>query len=53
MERIFWVACPQCSGEFFADYEELRFADVDLICPFCEASFPIEESPEIDDRPAR
>ena len=53
MERIFWVVCPGCGERFFADYKELRHAGVALRCPFCRTEFQVEESPEIDDRPAR
>ncbi|MBI2305459.1 MAG: hypothetical protein HYU86_12035 [Chloroflexi bacterium] len=49
MERIFYVRCPSCQGRFCCSYE-LRFATVELVCPFCKGSFPVTESPEIDDR---
>ena len=52
MESIFWVTCPHSLRWFYVDYE-LRHSDVALICPFCQASFCVAESPEIDDRVAR
>ncbi len=50
MERIFWVTCPECEKKFYADYT-LRQLEVALLCPFCERSFKVEESTEIDERP--
>jgi uncharacterized protein YbaR (Trm112 family) len=49
MDRIFWVECPACRGRFYCDYE-MRHAGIDLICPYCGKSFPVESSPWIDDR---
>lgn len=49
MERIFWVKCPKCSQRFYADYG-LRFENVELVCPWCQAAFLVAHSPEIDDR---
>ncbi len=49
MDRIFWVECPDCSGKFFCDYE-MRYAGIDLHCPFCGDQFQVEQSPWIDDR---
>ena len=49
MDRIFWVRCPSCGRRFFCDYE-LRNAEVNLECPYCQGAFLPEESPEIDER---
>ena len=49
MNRIFWIECPNCQGKFFCDYE-LRFASLDLQCPFCEHKFQVGDSSWIDER---
>ena len=49
MERIFWVTCPGCSGQFYCDYA-LRFDVARLICPSCQRQFLPSESPRVDDR---
>ncbi len=49
MDRIFWVECPECHGRYYCDYE-LRHAGLELICPYCQRAFKVEESPYIDDR---
>ncbi|MBI2368753.1 MAG: hypothetical protein HYV08_00615 [Deltaproteobacteria bacterium] len=45
MTEIFWVRCPKCKGRFYCD-TELRYAGVDLICPFCQTSFDVEKGLE-------
>jgi len=47
MARIFWVTCPQCRGEFFCHWEDLRGKKIALLCPYCEHRFLDEESPKI------
>ena len=49
-ERVFWVACPKCSGEFYANYRELRHSGVKLECPFCEVKFLPAEAKSLDER---
>jgi uncharacterized protein YbaR (Trm112 family) len=42
MERIFWICCPKCDGQFYCDYQ-LRFKNIKLICPMCEDEFNVSE----------
>ncbi len=46
MAQIFTVTCPVCRGSFPV-HPELWQAGYDLLCPFCGAMFPQEESPLI------
>ena len=45
--KIFWVTCPQCKGEFYCHYQELRHKNIKLLCPYCSHQFVDEESPKI------
>ena len=47
MTKIFWVTCPQCKGEFYCHYQELRHKKIKLLCPYCNHQFLDEESPKI------
>ena len=47
MTKIFWVTCPQCKGEFYCHYQELRHKQIKLLCPYCSHQFLDEESPKI------
>jgi hypothetical protein len=47
MTKIFWVTCPQCQGEFYCHYQELRHKKIKLLCPYCSHQFLDEESPKI------
>jgi DNA-directed RNA polymerase subunit RPC12/RpoP len=47
MTKIFWVTCPQCKGEFYCHYQELRHKKIKLLCPYCSHQFLDEESPRI------
>ncbi len=49
MARIFWVTCPDCKGRFYCHYEELRHKEIELLRPYCNRSFPQEESPLIEE----
>jgi hypothetical protein len=44
MAQIFYVTCPACRQRFPC-HPELWDAGYDLLCPFCQASFPQEASP--------
>ena len=44
MTKIFWVTCPQCNGEFYCHYQELRHKKIKLLCPYCSHQFLDEES---------
>jgi hypothetical protein len=44
--QIFYVHCPACNGKFPC-HPELWQVAYDLLCPFCQHSFPQEESPLI------
>lgn len=46
MAQIFWVHCPACK-ERFPVHTELWQSAYDLLCPFCQTSFPQSESPSI------
>lgn len=46
MAQIFTVMCPVCRGAFPC-HPELWQAGFDLLCPFCGAMFPQEDSPQI------
>jgi DNA-directed RNA polymerase subunit RPC12/RpoP len=45
--KIFWVTCPQCKGEFYCHYQELRRKKIKLLCPYCSHQFLDEESSKI------
>ena len=47
MTKIFWVTCPQCKGEFYCHYQELRHKNIKLLCPYCSHQFLDEESAKI------
>ncbi len=46
MAQIFYVTCPSCDGKFPC-HPELWQVDYELLCPFCQQSFPQERSPLI------
>ena len=46
MTKIFWVTCPQCKGEFYCHWQELRHKKIKLLCPYCSHQFLDEESPK-------
>ncbi len=46
MASIFTIECPSC-GKSFPCHTELWQAGYDLLCPFCQATFPQEQSPRI------
>lgn len=54
MERVgnlkeVWVTCPGCKHYFNAEklfWDEARFADLKLHCPFCALDFAKEQSPK-------
>ena len=46
MTKIFWVTCPQCKGEFYCHWQELRHKKIKLLCPYCSHQFLDEESSE-------
>ena len=43
---IFYLACPKCSKEYYADVSLLSL-DVELHCPFCGSYFRREEAKEV------
>ena len=47
MTKIFWVTCPQCKGEFYCHWQELRHKKIKLLCPYCSHQFLDEESSKI------
>lgn len=49
MPRIFWATCPQCEQPFLVSWE-LRHAEVELICPFCDKHFLPDDAKELDER---
>ncbi|MCW2500606.1 MAG: hypothetical protein JWN87_2282 [Frankiales bacterium] len=48
MDRLFNVTCT-CGKSFPVDYG-IRFADVDLECPYCRTKFRVEQAVRIDER---
>jgi hypothetical protein len=44
--QIFNVTCPACGGTFPV-HPELWDVQYDLLCPFCQRTFPQEASPLI------
>ena len=44
MAQIFYVHCPVCLGKFPC-HPELWEVEYDLLCPFCQHSFPQSASP--------
>ena len=46
MAQIFYVTCPRCRGRFPC-HPELWQVEYDLLCPFCQHTFPQETSPLI------
>lgn len=44
MAAHFMVRCPSCGGDFPC-HTELWNAGYDLLCPFCQATFPQDRSP--------
>ena len=43
---IFYLTCPKCSKEYYADVSLLSL-DVELHCPFCGSYFRREDAQEI------
>ncbi|HWP35504.1 MAG TPA: hypothetical protein VNM66_07900 [Thermodesulfobacteriota bacterium] len=50
MERIFWVACPECGERWYADWVLRRHPTLKLICPRCHREFRADEAPWLDER---
>lgn len=46
MAQIFYVTCPACGGRFPC-HPELWQVEYELLCPFCQHTFPQEASPLI------
>lgn len=49
MNRVFWVTCPECDGQFVADWE-LRYSAHQLICPYCRHRFVADQAKALDER---
>lgn len=49
--RLFWSTCPQCVKAFVVAWE-LRYAQRQLICPYCGHRYLPEQSAAIDERHA-
>ena len=47
MTKIFWATCPQCKGEFYCHWQELRHKKIKLLYPYCNQQFLDDESPKI------
>jgi len=45
--KIYWATCPQCKGEFYCHWQELRHKKIKLLCPYCNQQFLDDESPKI------
>lgn len=44
--NIFYITCPKCSREYYADVSLLSL-DVELHCPFCGSYFKPDEAEKI------
>jgi hypothetical protein len=47
---IFYLTCPECSGEYYADTSLLSL-DVTFHCPFCGAYFKKKKQDAVDSDP--
>jgi predicted Zn finger-like uncharacterized protein len=43
MVKHFDPACPRCNLRFHVHHEDLRYANVKLLCPYCGHQFLVEE----------
>ncbi len=43
MVKHFDPTCPQCHKSFHVHHEDLRHANVQLLCPYCGKQFFVEE----------
>ncbi len=47
MVKHFDPACPKCSRRFHVHHEDLRYADLQLLCPYCGERFLVGQSASI------
>ena len=47
MVKHFDPSCPNCDKRFHVHHEDLRQANVKLLCPYCGTEFFIEESESV------
>ena len=43
MVKHFDPACPKCKKKFHVHHEELRYAGIKLLCPYCQNEFFVDE----------
>ena len=43
MVKHFDPSCPKCKKKFHVHHEELRYAGIKLLCPYCQNEFFVDE----------
>ena len=43
MVKHFDPSCPQCNKKFHVHHEDLRYAGIKLLCPYCQNEFFVDE----------
>jgi predicted Zn finger-like uncharacterized protein len=43
MVKHFDPSCPKCDKKFHVHHEDLRYAGVKLLCPYCQNEFFVDE----------
>ena len=43
MVKHFDPSCPKCNKKFHVHHEDLRYAGVKLLCPYCQHEFFVDE----------
>ncbi|WP_102348985.1 hypothetical protein [Bacillus sp. Marseille-P3661] len=48
-DKILWVNCTSCSGNFYCEHD-LLYMDIELICPFCKNEFLARDGVRKEDK---
>jgi predicted Zn finger-like uncharacterized protein len=43
MVKHFDPSCPKCKQKFHVHHEDLRYAGIKLLCPYCQNEFFVDE----------
>jgi PHP family Zn ribbon phosphoesterase len=43
MVKHFDPSCPKCDKKFHVHHEDLRYAGIKLLCPYCQNEFFVDE----------
>jgi predicted Zn finger-like uncharacterized protein len=43
MVKHFDPSCPKCNKKFHVHHEDLRYAGIKLLCPYCQHEFFVDE----------